>query len=401
MNEAKQRESLLRTSAYRGLLLLVCTIPFQGVVRVPGVGTLSRAVGLGVILFAVAAVAFEERRRRLGDVEMCALAFTAWVAVSLAWSLDPDRTVMQIVTMVQLLVLVLAVREFAGHPARLLAVVRAFVLGAGITCVNLLVQYARYGDETERYTASGSHPNDVAFVLCLAIPLAWYLSYRSTRRAEVFLARVFLPAAAMAIVLTASRSAVLIAFVALAIVPVTLKDSPPQGRAVVALGLAASLLFGPALLPKPQVERLSTISSEVSGGTFNGRTGLWAATLDAFGERPLTGFGAGASRAVIEERVGREAGAHNTFLSLLAELGIVGVTLFALVGLATGLSASRTTGLERKLAVVLGITLLVGLQPRHWEYHKATWLILAILTGLGGIALRTPSADPILMKDRS
>lgn len=379
-------ESLLRTSAYRGLLLLVFTIPFQGVVAVPGIGTLSRAVGLGFILLAAAAVAFEGRRRRLGDVQLCAAAFTAWVAASIGWSVDPDIALTRIVTMVQLFALVLVVREFAGDRPRLLGVVRAFVAGAGVVCVSVLVQY---GGDTERLTASGSHPNDAAFILCLAIPLAWYLSYRSARPAEVVLARVFVPASLLAIVLTASRSAVLIAVVALLIVPWTLQNSSPRGRALVTLGLAACLVYGPALLPQPQVERLMTISDEVSQGTLNGRTDLWTATIDAFDERPLTGFGAGGSRTVIEERTGRDAGAHNTFLSLLAELGVVGVTLFALAVLAAGLSAARATGLERKLAAVLGATLLVGLQPRHWEYHKATWLILAILAGVGAVA-RTP-----------
>jgi hypothetical protein len=60
-------------------------------------------------------------------------------------------------------------------------------------------------------------------------------------------------------------------------------------------------------------------------------------------------------------------------------LGAVGLGLFLLLLLSVAVRGFRLRGQKRRLVNVLLVTLLIGLLPGHWEYHKATWLIVALM----------------------
>jgi O-antigen ligase len=70
--------------------------------------------------------------------------------------------------------------------------------------------------------------------------------------------------------------------------------------------------------------------------------------------------------------------AHNTFLSVLVELGIVGaLLLFALLA-SVLCSALRAGYLERCLWITLLLTWTVGVSALTWEYRKPTWLLFGL-----------------------
>lgn len=123
--------------------------------------------------------------------------------------------------------------------------------------------------------------------------------------------------------LTYSRDGVLTFLVGL-VLYLCLLQSVPRQRLVWLVGLIAVLGFAPYLL-----------LTEVLGQTrlaeldLNGREIAWAAFLDSFYIRPLLGVGFGVSYESLH--LSQSIGvfhAHNIYLSVLAETGIVGILLF-------------------------------------------------------------------------
>jgi O-antigen ligase len=86
--------------------------------------------------------------------------------------------------------------------------------------------------------------------------------------------------------------------------------------------------------------------------------------------------------------------AHNTFLSVLTELGIIGISLFLAV-LACVLAAAFqiTPRLERETwLIALGVW-AVGVFTLTWENRKTTWIIFALIlqSSAGSKAMRAVS----------
>src|SRR5581483_10849836 len=91
------------------------------------------------------------------------------------------------------------------------------------------------------------------------------------------------------------------------------------------------------------------------------------------------GVGSSAHPAAVVTIIGRPLVAHNTFLSVLVELGIPGeLLLFGLLG-AAFFCAWRMTGLERILWVISLVTWCIGVCGGTWEYRKTTWFLISLL----------------------
>jgi O-antigen ligase len=388
LNKALGWRATMRDVVFWLLCGLVFTIPLLRAVTLASVGTLSRVAGLAVIAAAFPCLLLQNPRERLLDVHFLAFVFCGWVAASFFWTIDIPETQVHIFTAAQLLVMLLCIWEFTSTRAQYLSLLRAFTLGATVSCISVIWGLLTgVTSDAPRYSLATSGPNEVAFTLCLAIPTAWYLSFQAGSRRATVAWRCFVPFAVLGIVLTASRAALLIAAVAALIIPLSLDQLTRRARAWLLIGFLACLYVGWQVVPSGPVERLSTFGSEVQSGDLSGREELWAAGVELVGQRPLTGFGAGAARIAVERITGQLAGLHNTFLSLAADLGAPGLGLFLLILYAAGKRSLATNGLDRKFAAVLLATFVVGLVPRHWEYEKGTWLVIALLVGHAATAV--------------
>jgi O-antigen ligase len=74
--------------------------------------------------------------------------------------------------------------------------------------------------------------------------------------------------------------------------------------------------------------------------------------------------------------------AHNSFLSVLVEHGIVGFLFYMGMFVAVVVSVLRLPLLERRFALVLLATLGVAMFPLTWEDRRPVWFVLAVLLGL-------------------
>jgi len=178
----------------------------------------------------------------------------------------------------------------------------------------------------------------------------------------------------------------------------------------VLVALSGIFYFG-ALAPPEALERLT----EVNGGT--GRTDIWRVGWRMVQDQPVLGVGVGNFQTASihyllepggierdEFIVDRPLVAHNTYLHVLAELGVIGLVAFVLIiflSLRSALRAAWVFGSrgEREMellsrAVLIG---LVGILVADFfiseQFSKQLWLLLGVGPALLAIACGTHEGE--------
>jgi O-antigen ligase len=385
----------VRSVTFAVLSLFVFSLPSEVLVSFQSVGTASRIIGLSAAIVGVLTVFYEGRFRKPGVIMWLSFAFAMANTTSLLWTTDYDPTVVRVQTYGQLFGLVWLLWEFARRRVDQERLMLAYCLGALFAVAQILHNYSAgvgytnfFNKATSRYVVSGFDPNDCGLTLALGIPMAWHLFVNSRGAARLMI--TYVPAACIAILLTASRGAFMSASAALLIVPLALPRGKGIGR-VLAVA-AVCLMAGAAALtvvPESSWDRIATAREEITEGTMNGRRVIWTAAWRAFQERPLLGVGAGAFRSAVARmpladggRFPHSTAPHNTFLAVLVEQGLVGFAIFGILLGACGALMWGTAAVDRKTAAVLMLTWLVGSMSLGWQYQKPTWLLFGLLAVL-------------------
>jgi O-antigen ligase len=390
----------MNSIAYAALWLFVFVLPWEGVVRVNNTAILSQASGIIAMGWTVFAVLSSGRLRRWHGLHVAALLFVVTAGFQLLIFHSGDRPPAKFYTYVQLLLMLWMIWELAPSRGRVLNLLLAYVLGAYMAAFQTLLVYYSSGGELRRFAAGGVDPNDLSMTMSLGVPMAWYLSNTYRKPLLRWICRGYLPAGVLAIGMTGSRGGLLASIVALAIVPLSMTRLSP-GR----LGITIAMLFlsgglAVAYVPEKIVERLATTSTEVEDLRLGGRFKLWKAGIRALPEHPFLGFGtAGFIRAVSPQLGSASQVAHNSFISVLVEQGLIGLILYLLMFAAAYRAVRRLPLLERRFGLVLMATLVVAMLPLTWEHRKPLWFVLAAVVGLSQ-ALRVAPAGSLAARIR-
>jgi O-antigen ligase len=373
----------MRSIAYAALWGFVFSMPWDWMAAVPGVAVIPRVTGGIALGLTVLAVVISGRLRRWHGLHLAALLFWIWAGLELFLFHYGERLPYKFWTYGQLILVLWIVWEVAPSEQRIRGLMTAYVLGAYVAVFETIRLYRREAKALERFAAGGADGNDLAMILALGLPMAWYLGMTYRQPILRWACRLYLPAAVVTIGLTGSRGGMLATTVALLIVPLSMTRLSPRrlGTAIVMLGAAGALAI--AYTPETVIERLATTRAEVEGGRIGGRGKLWKAGLAVFPEHPVFGFGTGHFKTAITPKLGPASQvAHNSYLSVLVEQGIVGFVLYMAMFAAVLVSILRLPLLERRFALVLLATLGIAMLPLTWEDRRELWFVLAALLGL-------------------
>ncbi len=382
----------MRTITYWLSLSMIFIIPWENIIEVEGVGTLSRAAGLVLAASWVAAVVSTGRLRKPRPIHLVLFLFVLWNGVSIFWSLDIDKTLERTMTYVQLTFFFLVLWDIYTTPAAVRAALQSYVLGAYVGIIGVGANYAAGIEESSRrFSATGFGSNELAFHLALGIPVAWYLIVstsddysRKIRLALNLLNYAYIPAAVWAISLTGSRAGTL------AIVPVLFFMLASLGRTTLPIRflffavLIASLYALPSLVPQASVQRVLATGTQIAGGDKL-RIDIWREGISIFSAHPFVGVGSGAFKAAAIET---NKTPHNVALSLLAELGIIGFSLFAIILAIVVYHAIYQPKLSSGLWITILIIWLVINTTHTMEYRKVTWLFWGLIISSASLYVR-------------
>ncbi len=384
----------MSNAAFWVLWCFVFVLPWDVLTKLPVVGSIPRLVGLAASAVGVVYILARRRVRPLSWFHMFAVLFVLWAGASSFWSIDPEATRTVFLTYVQLFVLAWLIWEVAWSPDRQRALFQAYVLGAGVAAVLTIHDYVSgigVGLETDvaRFAALRQDPNELGLTLALGLPMAWHVSLSQAHRRSAWMWRLYLPLAITAILLTASRGAVLLltasrgavlaALVALVIIPWTLGRLRVRTKVALYALAVGSLLLASNFVPEASLARIASTPADIEAGYFGGRGAIWIAGLEVAGEHPLAGVGAGAYAAAVEPTLHSEMVAHQVFLSILVEDGTVGFLLFVAMLAALLTTLRHLPSLQQRLSIVLLLTLAVGSMALSWDHRKQFWFVLGML----------------------
>lgn len=392
-------------------LCLFAVVIFMDLLPEFGAGfSFSKVAGLLLAASWVASSAAGGRRRSgfVGShpyMTYVLVLFLGWAALSTLWAensaVSPGSVSRYVQNAFLFLIVYAAVRE-RRHVVWLLG---AYVLGATLSSLYGFVA-APPGAADERVTGTIGDPNELASVLLPALIFGFVLA--ATLKQAPVARGLALFASAIAtggLFLSGSRGGMIALAVALLAAVVLGGRWRPYaaiaGLLVVLGGIGWFTLFAPESVKK-HVTQVDT--------TGTGRQDIWKVGLRMWEAHPVNGVGVGNFQTssvhyllkpgaikrgdliVTQPKV-----AHNTYLQVLAEMGVVGLVLFLtilLFALWCAFRAARLFARKRDLRMELlarGVLIsLIGLLVSYFfiseMYNKQFWLLLGLGPAIWAIA---------------
>jgi O-antigen ligase len=378
---------------------------------------------LGAVLVALAALGDFQRERLNSDAHgrllVCVGLLLVWLTLSLGWAHDAGRARHALVDWYRMGVVLVAIAIIVRTPRDVRVVLYGFVLGAVLSVVVGIVHDGLGGGssvaataaltDSERAQLAGrlvggvGDPNFLASGTVAALVLATALAAAGhlTRAMMAVVVGVLV----VGLVATQSRGGFVAGLVAL----VAALAFMPSRRAKVALAaVAVAGLTGAYVMVSPAaLERVQSADRE--GG---GRTELWSVAWRMSEDHPLAGVGLANFRVQAPSYVYRPGAlrfadiiadrphaAHNTYLEVLAESGVVGLALF-LGAMATGLASAAAAARrfrhlgQRRVASLAECVLVASIATLTASMFVSNgpeprlWILLSLGVALLSIARR-------------
>ncbi len=368
------------------------------------------AIAAACLLYAAATGRATRPRLPSWRVLAPMLAYGAWSAASVAWSVNPAYSLSELRP--GLLYPFVAFLVFFAATPDARAIDRwAWSLSAGLAALGaaaaFLLVTTGWFDPDRWHGDAGFYATHVV----LAMPLLAWAWVRTGSRG----ARGALAAAAILTFVASAWNDNRVAWIALAAMLLLAlafsHDLLPQRRRPAALALAAAALAVLAALfawsLQLRAERLEGTPYAAEAQILRDpRPALWDYAARRHGEAPWIGFGYGRGILDLQFRMGvtpgvdnpKHAHAHNTALNVLLQGGVVGLAIFAwmVLALAREMAAGLAAGGHRRIAATLGIVLLAGFAIRNMTddflVRHSAMLAMALAGAVLG-ALRPTSAS--------
>jgi O-antigen ligase len=393
------RERMLSSVAFALLCAFAFSIPLENSFVLQGVGTIGRMIGFVALGMGLLAVLDSGRLRSLTPIHLLMVAFVGWASLTYFWSSAPQETIQTVLTYTQLLALVWLIWQLAPQPRRQALLMQAYVLGTGVYAVGTILQKINASTLTvQRYAAFSINPNDAALRLVLSVPLALYLAATERNILRAWMFRLTVVAVVGATLLTASRGALLALIAGLLMIPLSIAKWTLKQKVATIAVMVITAFTVIALVPESGWQRIGRTGAEITQGTMNERTVIWRAGEDVFMDHPFAGVGAGAFAASVQRKLAYAWVAHNTFISVLVEQGVIGFGIFFLLLLIMLNATLRMPALERSLWIVMLLSWGVGVSAMTWEASKPTWFLFGLLSA--DISVLNFSPSRIFLKQR-
>ena len=387
----------MRRLAYFLAIGFLMTVPWEAAIQLGPIGTVGKVLGVAAgAVWLLSAVA-HAYIRPLDTFHKAYFFFVVWSGLTFFWSISSGTTWVELLTYTQLFLMVMMLWDLLDTRRKIETALQAYVLGAFVTAGSIIVNYLttpapRFADHY-RVNALGYKTDGIALIVAIAGPAAWYLATSPTWSQRSLVLRVlnfaYIPTGLMGLVLTGTRGATLASIPTALLILWSLTRARGVVRALAlgAIVCAAFLVYQYA--PRGQLDRIGTATTTTQlgqqGAALSDRWYIWTASLHVWMHHPLFGVGVASHREAVSSTLSQqtiyktpEKQAHNTYISVLTETGIVGALLFLGVLLSVFARLRDFTGPDRWYWSVQVAVVLIGCMSLSLEDSKSVWIFLSL-----------------------
>ncbi|MGY1690878.1 O-antigen ligase family protein [Geodermatophilus sp. SYSU D01105] len=263
-------------------------------------------------------------------VVWCAVALVPLVLASTAVNLDNGHALLYMVRWLPFLLLVVALVDVLTHDVDPWTGLYALVAGAAAAALGAVVSFAFLG--SPRATGPLEDPNDLAYVLTAAVPIVLLAVRKAARPLAALAWGAVLALLLVGAAATLSRGGIL---ATTAVLVWALARGVVPARFLAAAGALLAALAVPILVLAQDVVQQALDQKEyIAASNVDTRLLRWQAAARMLADNPLLGVGPGGFRSGYVEYSGfaelaeRTPVAHEMYLEVGAELGVIALTLF-------------------------------------------------------------------------
>jgi len=338
---------------------------------------------LAIMGFGLAAImlSLEGTHRNYSLFSLMALLLGCWHLVALWWSPDLEWGFKSANTFMQLVLASFLYTYLLSDGYKLRWAYQAYVGGAvvafGIIFFNFLNGIT--GPYYNRYTVPNIETDSMAIILSLAIPMAVWLYTQHEHWLPKYLNLAAVPVVFYGIFLTGTRTGLVTGMLGVLYWAFTQRKASFHLKMIyigVAIGLGVAVI---SLAPKASVDRIFSIGKALQSGDLNSRETIWQHSIDSWKEEPLLGGGTGSLGHSLNRFHVKYASAHNSYIQLLTEHGLVGLFIYLLM-LATLFYYALQCPIETRIFLVtLLVTIAVSQLTLHSHKVKEVWFVWSVI----------------------
>jgi O-antigen ligase len=317
---------------------------------------------------------FSHGRLTITRLEVLALMFWTWGAISLMWGRDPAMTYSLLAAYITGFVLMWATTRLGQNLNAWRLMGWSYLAGCAVASYFMItggLDFAAHGVGAARATVGDLNANYVSYAIATSIPIALVLLQQS---GHSLLMRLFIAGyvalSTAASLFSGSRGALVaiaacIGFFFLRWARRRLFSS------LVVIALAVSTVYIVFdFIPEHVQDRLSVLVLMISSRDqvdMTGRDQIWPVALSLFDSNPLVGAGLGSFPSYNVQNLY----AHNVILSLASEVGIVGLLLY--FTLIFSITRKMLAGPQKSGAVMLLLVWVPICMTGAWEFAAPAW----------------------------
>ena len=382
---------------FAGLLVMVALIPGEELTAFLGDRTLIWALGIAVLgAWTLRTLLTGNKIRIAKRPTFLALVWLMWGLLSALWAQDQAVALRQAITLAQLIAFFCLIQVMVTEDRRLRILITTYFVASVVYAV-LAIGTAISADLRRATLTEAQNPNALARALGVGLLMAPYLLRQHALPRWRVLIIVGTFALGLAILLTGSRGAWVGLVAAFGFTWFISTGKLWRLRSIVLVAVAVSTgiagLYRLGFVDAWMMQRILTLPDIEATHGGAGRTNIWAVGWEMVKANSLVGVGLGNFPVRFEEYIDDVAGMwgaygvypgrdpHSVFLSLQAELGIIGLVIFL-----TFLWAifRKLLPYRHDSRAIVGILLLAFMVfsgiPATIQYRKFFWLALGLAT---------------------
>ena len=362
-------------------------MPFESMVWFEDMPSGAKILGAVLVGSGLVAVLAGHRVRMLSPPMVMRVVITLLSALSFFWSINQEDTLTGIWRLAQMLIFVLLIWEFAVAYTDHLWIFRAFLIGMVVPMAMALVAFRSASrleiEGGERFTGGGHDLNYLAYMCSVAVMFCIYLA-TNAHPLDRFLRWYYWGFAvwvALQAVLTGSRGGMLSLVIAGVFSMLVAGVGRRRVVAVVQVlaALAVIYILVKLFVPAELLSRVTLSGGEGTSLEDDPRIKIWRAGLTGFTKSPIIGVGLEGFLTITEQVTDKRSAPHNTFISVLVEMGIVGLLLYLAYVALLFRSAWRLPRREKWLWTGMLWIALLNSMTCGSQRDRFTWFVYAMV----------------------